>query len=208
MREVLHEGRSEARISLPDAVAKPHAYAVGALAHLAGEITVLDGRSWVSRAADDAVTTSGPAASRADRAALLTLTHVSHWADVAITGAVPNQALEGLIEQRARERGIDPAAPFAFVIEGEFTGLRVHVIAGSCPSAASSSNGSWQKTFEGPIRGTLVGFFAKDQEGVMTHHAASTHMHVLMDFEGKPLTAHVDSVALAPGAVLRLPSTI
>ena len=49
MRLVLGQGRDEGRVRLGDLTKTAHCYGVGALAWLAGEITVLDGRLMVSR---------------------------------------------------------------------------------------------------------------------------------------------------------------
>src|SRR6478609_8787029 len=37
-----------AKVALADVLSTPHAYALGSLSHLRGEITILDGQAWVA----------------------------------------------------------------------------------------------------------------------------------------------------------------
>jgi hypothetical protein len=57
------------------------------------------------------------------------------------------------------------------------------------------------------IGGRLVGVFAKDAVGNLTHPATSTHTHLLFKdpTSGKTVTGHVEQIGLRKGAVLRLP---
>ena len=42
LRSLMHEGKTEARVALKDVAPGPHAYAVGAVSGLRGEVTILD----------------------------------------------------------------------------------------------------------------------------------------------------------------------
>ena len=160
MRDVMREGHTESRIRLADAVAQPHAVAVGALEGLAGEITIVDGDVWVSRAADAGLRVTGPDPIDGDQATLLTLAHVAKWQSVTIETAVEGYELESLIEQMARARGIDTARPFPFVIEGELASVDLHVINGYCPIAtdpATVDAEPWRWTTHDPPMWSLSG---------------------------------------------------
>ena len=52
--------------------------------------------------------------------------------------------------------------------------------------------------------GTLVGFWARDGAGTITHHGTRVHAHVLVRSD-TPYTAHVDTVRVGAGSVLRIP---
>lgn len=121
MRDVMREGHTESRIGLTDAVAQPHAVAVGALEGLAGEITIVDGDVWVSRPTDRGLKVTGPEPIAEDQATLLTLAHVATWQTVTIETAAEGRELELLIEQTAQARGINTTKPFPFVIKGKLT---------------------------------------------------------------------------------------
>ena len=206
MRKVLRDGFTEPRIALSEATRLPHAYGVGALAELGGEITIIDGDVWIARASGPDLTVSGPEVVSTDRATLLTLSVVREWESVGLTQTVGGNDLEATVERLASERGIDTAEPFPFVIEGKIMQLESHVIAGSCPLSGTAGGAEpWRTSIEQPVEATLVAFFAKGKDGVMTHHGSSVHMHIVMRKGGRTITAHVDDVVVAAGSVLLLP---
>ncbi|MCZ6837069.1 MAG: hypothetical protein O7G85_14930 [Planctomycetota bacterium] len=51
----------------------------------------------------------------------------------------------------------------------------------------------------------IVGFFALDAAGVMTHHGTSIHIHAILSINGNTITGHIDRVSVLPGAILRIP---
>jgi len=207
IRQVLREGHTEPRIDLSKIVRVPHAYAVGALENLDGEITVVDGDVWVARKSGDELNMTGPAVVTSDRATLLSLSYVAKWTSVQLLEPMSGSGLESGIQKLAREHGVDTANPFPFVIDGKITRLEGHVIAGSCPfSGKPGGTKPWRLSLDRPAEATLVGFFATDQAGIMTHHGSSVHMHVIMRRAERIITAHVEQVAVAAGSVLRLPS--
>ncbi len=208
MREVMRDGHTEARVCLSKAVARPHAYAVGALEGLAGEITIVDGDVWVARVVDGDVKMSGPLPASQDQATLLTLTHVDKWESIPVTMEVEGDALESYIEQTARALGIDTSQPFPFVIEGDAIRADLHVINGYCPIATDPATmeaqpWEWSSPKAGPA--VLVGFYAAESGGVMTHHGTSVHMHGVINIDGRTVAGHTDSAMVMPSAVLRLP---
>jgi hypothetical protein len=206
VRAVLRDGRTEARIGLAEATKLAHAYGVGALAELGGEITILDGDVWVARASGTDLTVTGPEVVATDRATLLTLSVVREWESIGLTETVGGKRLETTVERLASERGIDTTKPFPFVINGKIIRLESHVIAGSCPASGIKGGADpWRTSIDQPVEATLVGFFAKGKDGIMTHHGSSVHVHIVMRRAGRTITAHVDDVLVGDGSVLRLP---
>jgi alpha-acetolactate decarboxylase len=102
-----------------------------------------------------------------------------------------------------------------FTVEGDFSHLRLHVINGACPLHARlrkielPEENQPVEVEKEQVRGTLVGVFAKDAVGNITHPATSTHMHLVFQDEqsGKTVTGHVERIGLLKGAVLRLPKS-
>ncbi len=206
VREVLRARRTEPRIDLATVVELPNAYAVGALEKLEGEITIVDGQVWVARAKGDSLSVSGPAVVASDRATLLTLSHVTRWMHLRLANDLSGDDLELAVRQHARDQGIDTDSPFPFLIEGEVKLLEAHVIAGSCPLSSSSDGAEpWRLSVDKLVDATLVGFFANNQAGSMTHHGTSVHMHIVLVRNEQTITAHVDKVAMTAGSILRLP---
>ncbi|MDG2422978.1 MAG: hypothetical protein P8M22_03260, partial [Phycisphaerales bacterium] len=161
---------------------------------------------WVARSIDGNAHVTGPTTSPDDQATLLTTSHVDDWIELSLPEAGNEYQLASMVVQAAENHGLDTAKPFPFIIEGHFSELDLHVIAGSCPIANPNGEQPWRYTTASPTMGLLVGFHAEDQEGVMTHHGSSVHMHALIHREDNTLTAHVDHVIVEPGAILRIPS--
>ena len=102
MREVMREGETQARVRLSDAIAKPHAFAVGALERLAGEVTIIDSDVWVSRVASDGtLSVTGPQPADDDAATLMSISYVAKWHAIKIESACAGNELESLIEEFA-----------------------------------------------------------------------------------------------------------
>jgi len=207
MREVMRGGQTEPRISLAEIVSQPHAVAVGALEGLGGEITIVDGDVWVSRVVDGDLQVTGPEPIADDQATLLTLTHVAKWKSITIETAVEGSELESLIEETAREQGVDTTKPFPFVIEGTMTDVRLHVINGYCPIAtdpATMDAEPWHWSSEESVGGMIVGFYAPDSAGVMTHHGTSIHAHGIFHDGDSLVVGHMDGFIAVNGGHLKI----
>ena len=51
----------------------------------------------------------------------------------------------------------------------------------------------------------VVGFFARDQHGVMTHHGSNLHIHAIIVNGDEWISGHLDEVEMAEGATLSVP---
>ncbi len=214
MHETIGNGQDQGRVSLAEIVGKPHFYGVGALEALRGEITVLD-----SVAIATGVTQDGrpqPMESSAAKAIMLVGRSIGEWMGVNLTEEVSHEQFDKTIRAMAAVKGIDVSKPFMFVIKGEFENVRLHVINGACPIRARMRKLDIEKEnqpFEleaNRVNGTLVGVYAEDSVGTLTHPATSTHAHLIyIDKEtGERVTGHIEQVGLAKDAVLKLPKSI
>lgn len=211
MHEVLSAGAGQAhpRVTLSKAMERPHAYAVGAMAGLDGEVTIVDGQAWLSRPSGQGLDTEGPTSTTAGKAAYLTVAYVDRWKEASMQRAFAGEELERFIADQGRHHGIDVERPFPFVIEGELSDLQAHVINGICPMKPgvrlTADVQPWRYQLERPVRATIVGFYAPDSVGKLTHPGTAIHAHAVIDVDGRPVTAHVERLTVAPGGVLRLP---
>ena len=210
MRPVMREGHTQSRISIDEAVAKPHTFAVGALEGLNCEITVIDGDVWIARVAEDGLGVTGPAPDSRDKATLLTIARVETWDSLLVQNRIEGQELETFIEQAAHMRGIDTDQPFVFKIEEQLSNIELHVINGYCPIATDPSTidaqpGRYSSTE--PVHAVIVGFYARDKAGVMTHHGTSVHAHAVVSIDGQHYSWHLDRVIIKPGMILSLPES-
>lgn len=211
MHEVLSGGAENAVaiVNLEDVLSRPNAVGVGALAGLKGEITICDGQAWVAQPSGRTLRVSGPSKNAPDEAAMLTVTYVAQWRDVPIDRALAGAALEDFIVAQAADAGLDASQPFPFEIEGAMTDLKIHVVNGECPMrpgvVLTAAQQPWRYSTNQPTQCTIVGFYAKDAVGRLTHPGTAIHAHALVEADGKKVTGHVERVAVDKGAVLRLP---
>jgi hypothetical protein len=209
MRAVMRDGQTEPRARLAEIVTDGDVYAVGAIAGLHGEVTVCAGETWVARVEGDACRVTGPQPPADDAVTLLTVARVPRWSSHAIDTAAEGAALESLIERIALSAGIDTSAPFPFLVEADEAVIDFHVVNGYCPHGvdpglAGAQPWRWAGDHVGPM--LIVGFFARGAVGVLTHHGASIHAHVVLRLDGEMMTGHLDALRIPSGAVLRLPA--
>jgi acetolactate decarboxylase len=212
LRDIMHAGRTEARVALSDVTPGPHAYAIGALSELRGEVTVVDDVAWLAYPTDDRDvrirTTRAP--DEQAEAALLVTANVPAWRTVPVDADVPFDALDARVEALAADAGVDVSRPFPVRIDGPLVDVRWHVIDGRRIAGVGHSRADHaQAAASGTVprtTGTLVGFFSKAHHGVFTHMGSNTHFHFVSD-EGGKRTGHVDHVVVRRGATLSLPLT-
>ncbi len=204
LREVLREGRTAARVD-PARVVGPRTVGVGALAALAGEITVIDGRVLVATATRTAPG-EAPAgcvvrvAEAGDQATLLVLADVPAWEEHELPASATYADLEHAIAAVLRGRGHDLTRPVPVRVRGDARSLAMHVIAGSCPFANPNGPAPWRSSdAAGPVE--LVGVFVEGATGRLTHHARRSHLHAVAG----EVMGHLDEIALER-AILLLPA--
>lgn len=206
MRDALRMGNTQPRITFEEVGSKPHAFAVGALPNLDGEITIFDGTVYTATTPDGQTAITVASDTTFDTATLLSLAHVAAWQDCMLPS---NHPLEEAIELSALIQGIDTEAPFPFFITGTTSDYHLHVINGFCPVAdpdLAPEHQPWRLVGVSKTPITVVGFYAKDQEGVMTHHGSNVHIHGIIETNGTITSGHLDAIELDPGAMLFLPA--
>jgi len=202
LHEMMREGRTESRVAIAPLLATPHMYAVGAIANMRGEVTIVDGTAWVALGERD----SGRAAAGAadEGAALLVASYVADWSRVAITEDIAFAQLDERIEALAKAAGIDVDTPFPFLVEGQLADVRWHVLKG--PPAANAAHDHTGNAVVGEramIDGTLVGFFSKHHQGSFTHMGQNIHAHLVN--VSSALAAHADQISIRASSTLLLP---
>lgn len=212
MHTVIGQQQHQGRVKFTELIKQPHFYGVGALESLAGEATIFDGNVTLTKVKPDGAI-SPQAVSPNIQAALLVGAYVKSWTEHSITKTISSDDLNSVIEQTAKQAGRNVDQPFVFVIQGDFKNVRFHVINGACPLRARMRKEvlpADKRPYEADlakVAGKLVGVFAKDSAGNITHPGTSVHMHLLFkDAQtGKMKTGHVEQVTVQPGATLLLP---
>ncbi len=213
MHEAIGNKLHGGRVELKDLVKREHFYAVGALEKLVGEITVFDGKPMITRVdSDRKLQTELNGSALQDQATLLVGAYVPLWQQHSIPKDLTPQQVEAFIEDLAATSGINTAKPFPFVVAGELADVRLHVINGACPMHARLNKLQLPSELQPveierkSVRGTLIGIFAKESVGNVTHPATSSHTHVIVETaSSENITGHVERFGLAAGAIIRLP---
>ena len=116
-------------------VACPGTWGLGALTDLAGEVTVCDGEVWICVGDAEHPATSHGAPGDVS-AAVLFVADVPARTEAAVTETVDSSVFDAWLDGQVRAAGLDPTAPFPFVVEGGLRHLQLHVLAGACPMRA------------------------------------------------------------------------
>jgi len=198
----------DGRIRLSDVTDKPHVFGIGAPDKLQGEILIADSRAWVAKVREGGrieVRQGRPD----DSAVFLAVAQVPRWAEVKLDKDVSADEFDDFMQRMLRQNGLDQLETVPFVIEGELSSLKLHVLNGQCPFAAVKAEvegaGPPHRTTLSDVRGLLVGFYAEQGAGRITHHWTRTHVHALVGPQDDRVAGHVEEVALKAGTTLRLP---
>ncbi len=210
MREALRDGKTEGRVALDALELGPATYAVGALAGLAGEITIDGGEVWISTYDPATGLRTSQDERTGQQATMLFLAEAAgSWSAHTVAEDVAADAVDDFIGGLVEAAGHAPDAVVPIVVEGPLETLRMHVIAGGCPIRARMLG---QELAQPPFvfetaetSGRLIGIFARQAGGTITHMGSDTHLHVRIAIDGEPATGHVEVVGLGAGAVVRLP---
>ncbi len=209
LRAMFHEGRTGAETTLADLPASPSLFAVGALADLSGEITIIDGRVHLSYPEDDGTARWETLDGSDAGAALLVAAEVDAWCAVRTSEPLSFADLDDGIAALAERAGLAPDGRFPFLMEGEFEDLHWHVIDGRRLVDGGSSHEDHLAAAvtgrEDRVRATLIGFHSLTDQRVFTHHSSNTHIHFVDDESG--FSGHVDHVVVPAGTIVKFPVT-
>lgn len=195
----VQDGDLSGNIALAGLAEDQHLYALGPMADLDGEITVMDGHWSIARDRDGVIRIDTVPAGQA---AFLVWADVPRWAPphsfrAAISGL---SQLESAVRRLADVAGIAHNAAFPFEVQGKFTSLDLHVV--RKPKAAGHPAPPLRIHAEN-VRGRLVGFHASNHEGAFIGRGRAVHVHVVLE-DGR--SGHVDGLVLDEHATLKLPA--
>ena len=116
---------------------------------------------------------------------------------------------DDFIQRTLSQAGLDKLETVPFVVEGKFSSLDLHVLNGQCPFAEVTVEvegaGPPIRTKLSDVRGVLVGFYAENGAGRITHHGTRTHIHAFVGLDDNPVVGHVDAVSLKANTIIRVP---
>lgn len=200
LRPIMHEDKRAGIITIADAKITAKTIGLGVAAELDGEITIVDGRVLIDRTRNGKIVRDLEPPKT--QAALLAVADVSKWHEFKLQKDVPNDKLDATIDDFLKSLKLNRDARYPIKIIGKFAKLTAHVIDGSRVPRGDSTHeihmNSGLKIENTVESGTVVGFFSKNDAGVLTHHSTWTHLHI--DCTGKEFAGHIDSVQVMKGS--------
>ncbi len=190
-------------VELRSIVHEPHIYALGPLAGLKGEITVVDGDVLVSTAKEGY---PAVASDTAAKSVFLVYASVPAWRSVTIPTNVISESDLASFLGRTRPT----SSRTALLVRGTAVRARYHIQNFQAPAQQLTHEAHDQaKVFfdltNAPVQ--LVGFFSnrEDDGGSFVHPGETLHVHLVSD--DRKSMGHLESISLAPNAKLFLPQS-
>ena len=174
------------------------------MAGLRGEITVVDGRPYVSRVEAGRIVVDR---TFRHEAAFLVWAQIARWYDLDIPDTVRDgRDLEDFVVERTRESGMAIETPFAFAVTGVPPRVSLHILDRRDDRPHSRERHEEIKVpFAIERRAVDVfGFGSLRHADVFVPAGRRTHMHVCS--RDGAVAGHVDDLRLGPGMTLRLPA--
>jgi alpha-acetolactate decarboxylase len=200
--KAVHYGDFTGRVPIAPFESTPGLYAVGPVADLDGEITIADGKVYLSKVISGRVASTSVSG---ERASFLVWAKVPNWqpATPLIHPASNHEALENLVEQMAVKAGLDTEQAFAFRMRGVVDGVTYHVLQPLPPGAPAADHKTSSKVVKAKDQNAqIVGFFSKHHAGDFVHHGSKAHLHIILP-DGT--TGHVDEISASNRLGLELP---
>ena len=204
-KKMVSTAKTQGVVDLQQAISPANEYAVGALRHGLGEITVIDSMVWLDYG-KDGFGNAFNKIPKQEQAVILATAQVEKWQSIKIDDGLSKEALYENILEEAEDNGVDINKPFPFLLEGRFDTLLLHVINGKNTMAGDHGE---KKHFFNQIKeehrhqiAVVVGFYSSDIQGVYTHPGKSWHLHAVLN--ERNAGAHVDDIR-TDKVILKLP---
>lgn len=211
MHEVIGRQEHQARVSLKEFSRSKDYIGLGAIEKLQGEITIVDGNIIATTVSNSG--TAIPFETKGEiKATMLFAQKVTSWRKIKIEKDMNGKKFEEWLTQQIKIANLHNKKKFMFKVEGEFLNIRTHVINGVCPVHARKnkvdipdSKKPYEKTFKRKS-GSLIGVYAPNSTGKITHPATNIHAHfVFKNEKNKYITGHIETNDFAKGSLLYLP---
>jgi acetolactate decarboxylase len=201
MKNVMMKGQLSGSIDLDTISDKTHLYGLGPVEYLAGELLIVDGKSYKSTIINDTamkVETTFKA-----KAPFFVYAQVEEWIERILPDSVQSiQQLEFYLNQQTKAA----QRPFAFKLTGIVDTAKIHVV--NLPTGAEVNSPKdahvGQRDFSLiNLQAEIIGFFSTEHQSIFTHHDSFLHMHLLT--EDKSKMGHLDEVNFGAAMKLYLP---
>lgn len=213
-KTIFDTGKAEGKVPLAAMSGANAAFGVGAYAGLDGEITVYEGKPYVTQVRGNSYTMNH---SQNGAAIFAVWTKNTEWRDEPVPAEVKGYLdLQRYIKTRAAAAGIDTSKPFPFLMSGTPAELKWHINV-DLTEGKPIDKALFAKSKAGYVMKNqpvdIIGFYSENHPGVFIsayapaikeHNVKNTiHFHFVAK-DGKS-AGHIDDIVLAGGMTLRLP---
>ena len=214
-KNIFVTGKAEQTLTVTTMAASADSFGVGAVAGLDGEITVYQGKPYVTKVRGASFTLDH---GMNHGAVFAVWTQQSRWRDEPVPGEVKSYLeLQSFVKARAAAAGIDVTKPFPFLLAGAPSQVKWHINVDLTegkpitPELFAKSKANYVAKNQ-PM--DIVGFYSENHPGVFISAYApaikadsgvknAIHIHIVSR-DGKA-AGHIDDITLALGMTLRLP---
>ena len=176
MKNVMKKGQLEGTIQLDTISPNENLFAIGPVEFLNGEITVFNGKSFVSKVETDS--TMIISKTFGVKAPFLVYANVKDWKEISVP--------ENVIDLYSLERFLTnlnfSENPFAFKMEADVEEANIHIVNLPSGTIVSSPADAHQGQVNYILKNQivdLIGFYSTKHHAVFTHHDTNMHIHLI-----------------------------
>jgi acetolactate decarboxylase len=203
MKNVMWKGQLYGNINLDTIAEKTNLYGLGPIEYLAGEILIINGKSYKSVVVSDS--TMIVEETYDIKAPFFGYANISKWTDQTLPDSI--QTIHQLEEYLDKITKNSPR-PFMFKLSGTVEQATIHIVNLPKGSKVSSPDEAHegQKNYElKNEQSEIIGFFSTEHKAILTHHDTYLHMHLITKDRQK--MGHLDEVLFKKGTMkLYLPT--
>lgn len=203
MRNVMWKGQLYGKINLDTITGKKDLYGLGPIEYLAGEIVIMNGKSYKSVVTAD--TTMKVEETYDVKAPFFGYATIPLWTERHLPDSILTiQQLEVYLDMTTKKQ----PRPFIFKLTGTVELAIIHIVSLPKGTKVSSPDESHKGQRDYELKNEqadIVGFFSTEHKAIFTHHDSFLHMHLMT--ADKQKMGHLDKVHFKKGTVkLFLPS--
>jgi acetolactate decarboxylase len=192
MKNVMWKGQLYGTIDLDTIPDKANLYGLGPVEYLAGEIMIMDGKSYRSVVTSDS--TMKVEETFRLKAPFFGYAHISNWKEHSLPDSVRTlHELESYLDQVTQ----NAPRPFMFKLSGVVESATIHIVNLPKGSLVSSPDQAHQGQVNYKITGEtvdIIGFFSTEHKAIFTHHDTFLHLHLMT--RDKQKMGHLDEVMI------------
>ncbi|MBL7979605.1 MAG: acetolactate decarboxylase [Bacteroidetes Order II. Incertae sedis bacterium] len=197
MKNVMWKGQLYGNVNLRTIANKTNLYGLGPVEYLAGEILIIDGRSYKSTVSSDSIMKVEETYDI--KAPFFGYANIPMWTEQSLPDSI--QTVQQL-EEHLDKLTISSPRPFMFKLSGTVEQAIIHVVnlpkGAKVHSPAEAHQGQVNYEIQNK-QADIIGFFSTEHKAIFTHHDTYLHMHLITTDRQK--MGHLDEVLLKKGTM-------